>query len=151
ACFTSGMAVLLPVRPNRRGVAMLAAAVLLFGGFLAKYMLAIYFPFVCLYVLVAARSPRVFFRFAFWFALPLTAGCALYAAIFRHELAALLAFSTTYTDLKSADPLRDYLWDRLDVWVLAAVALLGVRGASARERLVGLGGAAILLGFQAAA
>jgi hypothetical protein len=151
AAFMSGMALLMPIRPGRRGPALLAAALLLFIGFLAKYVLAVFFPILCLYAMVGARSRGAFIRGTLWFVLPLAACCALYFIAFRAELTYLLHFSTGYTDLKSGTPLREYVGQRLDVWVLAAVALYGVRRATRTEWLVGLGGTGVMLGFQAVA
>ena len=52
---------------------LLAAAALLFVAFLSKYLVAIYFPFVCVYVVARhGRQLRAAARDAIWFVVPLT-------------------------------------------------------------------------------
>ncbi|HLZ28149.1 MAG TPA: hypothetical protein VKV73_12595 [Chloroflexota bacterium] len=149
AAFMLGMAVLAPIRASSSGPRLLAAAALLFVAFLAKYLVAIYFPFVCLYVLCAnVRSIRTIVHHAAWFALPLSAACAGYAVAFLDPLLSVLHSASQYGDLKSANPLHEYVWTRPELVLLLAVAVLGWRRASSSGRVVALGGAGIIMAFQ---
>jgi hypothetical protein len=128
---------------------LLAAAMLLFGAFLSKYLVAVYFPFVCVYV-VARHGTRVraAARDAAWFVLPLSGACAIYLVVFLTPLSALLDTSLHYGDLKSADPLREYVLNRPELVLLLLAAACGWRFASWHGRAVGAGGAAVIVGFQ---
>jgi hypothetical protein len=128
---------------------LLTAAALLFVAFLAKYLVAIYFPFVCIYmVLGVARNPRLALRNIVWFVLPLSLACAAYMLVYLGPLLNLLSTSMHYGDLKSPDPLREYVWERPEMWLLVAAAALGWRRAAWTGRLVAAGGAAVLMLFQ---
>ncbi len=149
AAFMSGIAVFVAARDNGRRRRWLLAAGLLFLAFLAKYLVAVYLPFICLYALLSPRDRATLWRNLLWFVAPLSAACAAYFLAFREPLLALLRFSTGYADLVSPTPLREYVWQRPEVWGLAALAALGWRYASPFGRAMALGGAAIMLGFHA--
>jgi hypothetical protein len=153
AAFMLGVALLLA--PGSRDVAwphLLAAAALLFVAFLSKYLVAIYFPLVCIYVVCRhGRRIRRALLEGVLFVVPLTAACALYTLIFLTPLVSLLTSSLHYGDLKSPDPLREYGWQRPELWLLLAVVVLGWRFATWRGRLVGVVGALVILAFQATA
>ena len=151
AAFMAGIAVLVGAVRGGRGTHLLAAAGLLFIAFLAKYLVAIYFPFVCLYLLLSPRSRAVLRRNLVWFVLPLSVACALYFLAFRDELLTLLLFSTGYTDLTSPEPVRQYVLDQPELWALFGLALLGWQRATRAGRLVALSGTGIMLGFHALA
>jgi len=156
AGFMLGVALLLPGTASYRRATLLAAGVCLFVAFLSKYLVAVYFPFICVYMVVAPlvqpqRHWRLAVRHLVWFVVPLTAACAAYLVMFLGPLLTLLTFSLGYNDLKSSDPLAIYVWDRLDLWLLAGVAVLGWRRATATGRVVALAGLAVVLGFQAEA
>jgi hypothetical protein len=149
AAFMLGITLLVPAGQPSRRIGLLAAAVLLFVAFLAKYLVAIYFPFVCVYVVLAAgRRFRVAAHNIVWFVVPLTAMCAVYAFVLREPLLNLLSASLRYGDLKSADPLREYVWARPELWAIAAAAVYGWKRAPWSARVVASGGAAIILAFQ---
>lgn len=149
-----GVTLLVPAGQARSPIRLLLAAALLFVAFLAKYLVAIYFPFICVYVVLGAwlsLKPRL--RPAvhdfLWFVVPLSAACAGYAAVYLSPLLMLLSSSLHYGDLKSPDPLRDYVWTRPELWLLVAAAAVGWRGVTIwRGRLVAVGGAAIIMAFQ---
>ena len=95
AAFMWGVVLLIPDKSGKRGRgAMLSAATLFFVAFLAKYLVAIYFPFVCLFLFFALHSLRGAIRSALWFSLPLAAACAAYFLIFRDSLINLLHYSS---------------------------------------------------------
>jgi len=75
----------------------------------------------------------------------------VYFFTFHAPLLALLRFSTTYGGLKSPTPLREYVWQRLDLWLLAGIAACGWRCVARSERLITVGGAGIMIAFQAIA
>ena len=134
--------------------ALLGAATLLFIAFLSKYVVAIYVPFICLWMMIAPlaskpRQPARFTRNVCWFVLPLCVTFAAYAFVFRAELLTLLTFSKSYTDLKSSDPFRLYIVQRPELCALVGVALIGWRWASVPGRIFSIGGAGIILAFQA--
>ncbi len=148
AAFMGGVSLIVPVA-RRRPTTLLTAALLLFVAFLAKYLVAIYFPFVCAYLVLGSRSNvRLALRNLAWFVLPLAAACAVYLVVFLGPLLTLLASSLHYGDLASPDPLNEYVWSRPELIVLAIAAALGWRRASWSGRIVGLGGAAVILAFQ---
>jgi hypothetical protein len=135
--------------PGGRRQALPVAAMLLFGAFLAKYLVAVYFPVVCIGLLLADRRRCAVREHLTWFVVPLSVACALYFIAFHHELLVLLAFSTGYTDLTSDDPLRQYVWQRPELWALVGLAALGVRRASWGTGAVTVGGSVVIAGFQA--
>jgi hypothetical protein len=149
AAFMSGVALLAFARRGDSRIPLLGAAALLFIAFLSKYIVAIYFPFICLYLLVAPRAVRPGIRNLLWFVLPLSVACAAYFVAFRVEMFNLLRYASSYTDLKSDQPLREYGWAHPEIWMLAAIAATGWSRASATGRGVALGGVAVILGAHA--
>jgi len=153
AAFMSGVAVLLAARRSGRRWQLLLAAMLLFIGFLGKYIVAIYFPLICLYLLIEPlfRAPRAFrisARNLFWCVLPLGILCVAYFSAFRASLFTLL-FEHPYNDLRSATPLNEYVWQRPEIWLIVAVAVFGWRQLAARERLITAGGVGVIAAAQA--
>src|SRR6202011_3683718 len=132
AAFMLGIALLVPADKARSPLRLLLAAALLFVAFLAKYLVAIYFPFVCAYLVLGAfilmrpRFGAALHNFA-WFVVPLSAMCAVYAFVLLSPLTMLLGQSLRYGDLKSLDPLREYVWTRPELWLLVAAAMVGFR------------------------
>ena len=135
--------------------ALLAAAALLFISFLSKYVVAVYVPVICLWMMIVPliakpQQTARFVRNLCWFVLPLCVVFAGYAFIFRNELLQLLIFSKTYTDLKSSDAFQLYVIQRLDLWALVVTAPFGLRRISTPGRWMSLIGAATIVAFQAA-
>ena len=152
AGFMLGTSLLLPLGAAHRRRTLLAAAALLFVAFLAKYLVAIFFPFVCLALVVGtARQPGVALHHILWFVLPLFAACVGYLLVFLGPLLTLLGSSLHYADLRSADPLHEYVWTRSELCLLVGAAALGWRRARWPARLVAPGGTAMITGFQIAA
>ncbi len=149
AAFMTGIALLFPVEGRARRTRLLASCVLLFVAFLAKYVIAIYFPVVCLYLIFSAGSIRNSIQRLTWLVGPLAAGCAIYFLIFRSDLLTLLSFSQTYTDLKSNDPFLVYVWQRPELWLLAAIASFGWHYATRQNKVISAGGAGVIMAFQA--
>lgn len=156
AAFMLGVTLLISTSRPSSPFRLLFAAALLFVAFLAKYLVAIYFPFVCVSVVLAgwiSGKPRL--RLALhnfgWFVVPLSVACAAYALVFMSPLLTLLSSSLHYGDLRSPDPLREYVWTRPELWLLVAVAVVGWRQTAWNRRLVAVGGAAIIMAFQLAA
>ncbi|HEX2915952.1 MAG TPA: hypothetical protein VH186_34640 [Chloroflexia bacterium] len=148
AGFMLGIALLFPTEGRFKVPRLLLAAGLLFAGFLAKYLLAIYFPFICLYLLIAPRSHKTRLLHMACFILPLSALCAAYFLLFQSELTTLLTFSKSYSDLKSSNPLQEYIWQRPEIWVLAGLAFLAWPMATKIGKQVALAGCAVILAFQ---
>ncbi|MBN9389951.1 MAG: hypothetical protein J0I20_18135 [Chloroflexi bacterium] len=148
AAFMSGIALLFPVEGRGRRSRLVAGSALLFIAFLSKYVIAAYFPFICLYLIFSAGSVKNAISRIGWFVGPLTLACAAYFAIFRSDLLTLLSFSHTYSDLKTDDPFLVYVWERPEIWLLAAIASFGWGYANRQLKIVSLGGAAIILVFQ---
>jgi 4-amino-4-deoxy-L-arabinose transferase-like glycosyltransferase len=148
AFFMSGVALLFPVEGRARRLRLAAAFGLLFGAFLAKYVIAIYFPFICLYLLFSARTLKQSLGRVIWFVGPLSAVCALYFLIFRSELLTLLSFSHNYTDLKSDDPFLVYVWERPEIWLLVAAASFGWNYATRQNKVIAGGGSVVIGAFQ---
>ncbi len=148
AAFMLGIAILLIARQRGNWWLLPLAALGLFIAFLAKYVVAIFFPFVCLYLLLSPRTRTALARNLAGFVLPLAAACVLYFLFFREQLTILLSFSTEYVDLASATPLHEYVLQRPEVWVLAALAAFGWREAAWVTRFFTGCGAAIIAAFQ---
>jgi len=152
AAFTSGVALLIPGRPRGRWAELLAGAMLLFVAFLAKYIVAVFFPFICLFFLISPllppRNAGALARHLVCFVIPLSAACALYFWLLREHLLTLLTFSSTYSDLTSPFPLREYVLERPELWILAALAAIGWPRATRVGRGSALGGMGIVIGFQ---
>jgi hypothetical protein len=153
AGFMLGVGLLVPAHRNARPLTIFVAATLLFIAFLSKYLVALYFPLICLYAMFAPlvaspRRPRVALANLVFFVIPLTLACAGYLLIFLGPLLALFTSSLHYGDLKSPDPLTVYFLEQPVIWLLVAAAVAGLRFATATGRMVGLVGAGIILGFQ---
>lgn len=151
AAFMSGIALLFPVEGKARGIRLGAAWLLLFAAFLAKYIIAVYFPVICLYLMFSAGSVKKAIDRIIWFVGPLTLVCGVYFAAFHSDLLTLLSFSHTYTDLKTNDPFLLYAWQRPEIWLLALVASFGWQYATRLNKIVALGGSGVILAFQVAA
>jgi len=153
AGFMLGVAIAVPAEGRLRPLRLFLAAALLFVAFLSKYLVAVYFPLICLYLMLAplVRSPRrpaMALTNTLYLVIPLTAACAGYLLYFLGPLVTLFMSSLHYGDLASADPLRIYLWTRPELWVLVGLAVLGWRLASGTGRLVGLVGFGVIMAFQ---
>jgi hypothetical protein len=155
AGFMLGVALLLPADGEDAPIAawqLLLAAALLFVAFLSKYLVAIYFPFVCLYVVLRhGLHIRKAIHDAVWFVIPLSGLCVAYALLFLTPLINLLTSSLHYGDLKSPDPLREYVLNRPELGLLVLAAVAGWQFASWRARLLAVGGTAIIAAFQVVA
>lgn len=103
------------------------AALALFAAFLTKYVVALYLPALCILVLASSRQERKLGGLGF--VAPLTVACALYYLIFSNELNSLLSFASGYKDLRTNDFLSVYVWQRLDIILLALMAYWGLRQA----------------------
>lgn len=156
--FMGGFAFLIPA--NRQGLQgrnrrfeLLAAAFLLFIAFLGKYLDAVYFPFISVALLWVGYKTRTLRENLAWFVAPLALSSLVYFLIFNHDLVNLLQFSTTYSDLASPQPWREYVGERLEIWLLGTLALTGWWISRRENRLawVNLGGVLVLLAFQAVA
>ena len=147
----SGVAFLAAGLRSGRGSRLLLAAVLVFCGFLAKYLVALFFPFLCLLLLMGAGSRRALVRNLLWFVLPLSLFAAGYMFVLRDELRQLLVHATTtsVSDLRSDQPWREYVSQRPEVWLLAALALAALPRATWRGRVLGIGGALLIAAFHA--
>lgn len=123
----------------------LAACVSFFAAFLCKYVIALFFPFLVLLALWKKFRPTLFF------AAPLSALSAGYAFFYRHDLAALLAYGASYNSLRApaSEVWTIYFRNRLDLWIIAALACLALIGHT-RRRISALLflGAALFLAFQ---
>lgn len=125
------------------------AALCLFGAFLTKYVVALYFPALCL-LLLAVKAER---RYGFLsFVAPLSAACLAYYLLFSTDLAALLHFGGQYQALRSSDWLQEYVWNRPELLLLAVVGYWGLRqtfrDGRISQALLLVGGAFLLLLFQ---
>lgn len=100
--------------------AWLFAALSFFAAFLCKYLIAIYFPFFA--VLVFRKSRRAILGLF----LPLAALCAFYGGYYYNSLLALLRYGRAYGSLRAptSEALHIYFSNRLDFWILVALALL---------------------------
>jgi len=149
AGFMLSAGLLMGVRRTGRKTWLLGAAALIFFAFLSKYVVAIYLPPICLYLIFSARRFRTLVRNMLCFIVPLSAAVAAYFLVFRNEMYALLDQSKRYTDLRSPTPMREYVTQRPELFVLAAIALLAWRKVGRIERLICFAGLAIILLFQA--
>lgn len=150
AAFMGGVALLAFHRRNGGRLRLPAAALLLFVAFLAKYMVAVFFPVVCMYLLLSPRRRRAWLRNVALFVAPLSLACAAYFIAFHDALIELLDFSTGYTDLRSTNLWREYGYERWEVWLLGLVAVFGLRRADRFGRAVAVGGVGVIAAFQAA-
>lgn len=126
----------------------LAASLSLFAAFLCKFLIAIYFPFLVILSLWKGR------RAILAFGLTLTILCGGYAIYFRESLIALVQYGRAYGSLQAptAAAWHIYFTDRLDFWILFALALLAwvpdAKGSWKKVMLL-FGGVAIMPIFQA--
>jgi hypothetical protein len=123
----------------------LAACGCFFAAFLCKYIIALFFPFLVLLALKKKLRPVAFFI------LPLILLCAGYAGFYRHDLAALVSYGSTYSALRApaAQVWDIYVWRRLDFWIMVGLACLAFLGKAPRTILILLWlGAALFLAFQ---
>ncbi len=145
-----GLVVLLTTARNgwRSTSALLASAALLFVAFLAKYIVAVYLPVVCLGVFLVPRLHRTRPRTSVVFILPLCLAVLAYFVAFSPMLIFLLQFSLTYAASQSGDLWHVCLWRRPELWLLAIAAVVGVRRASMQMRVSAVCGSGILIAFQ---
>jgi hypothetical protein len=125
------------------------AALCLFAAFLTKYVVAMYFPALCL-LLLSVKQER---RYGLWsFIAPLSAACLAYYLLFSTDLSALLHFGGQYQTLRSNDWLHEYVLNRPELLVLALVGYWGLRQAFRDGRisqaLLLWGGVVLLVIFQ---
>ena len=126
----------------------LAASLSLFAAFLCKFLIAIYFPFLVILSLWKGR------RAILALGLTLTILCGGYAVYFRESLIALVQYGRAYGSLQAptAAAWHIYFTDRLDFWILFALALLAwvpdAKGSWKKVMLL-FGGVAIMPIFQA--
>jgi hypothetical protein len=128
---------------------LVGSAVFFFLAFLAKYLIALYFPFLCL-LLLANGKLRV--KGFFGFILPLSGACGVYYLLFSDQLNQLLVFAHQYEDLRADNFFQVYLLDRGDILVLLLLGYWGMRQAFRDNRvqapLLLWGGALITIIFQ---
>jgi hypothetical protein len=121
------------------------AFVLLFASFLCKYLVAIFFPFLVILALWRGWRSLVFF------CLPMTASAAVYLLHYWGDLKYLLVYGQGYSSLSASGDtlLQVYVYRRLDLWMICAIALLAffAKGFRRTSLLLWLG-AAIALAFQ---
>lgn len=120
------------------------AGVLLFSAFLCKYIVAIYFP--ALVILALWRGWRAIICFC----TPMTLAAAFYLAFYWGDLKYLLLYGQGYGSLRASGAM---LWDiyvgrRIELWVIAALAVLAVIAARRSVTLLLILGASIGLVFQ---
>jgi dolichyl-phosphate-mannose-protein mannosyltransferase len=123
----------------------LVAAALLFCGFLCKYIVAVYFPFL---VVLGVHNRR---RAWVWFCAPLAVASSVYLVHYRHELYDLLQYGGAYGSLSASGGKLWYVdvTTRIELWLIASIAVLALV-ASGRRRISLLLwlGAAVALAFQ---
>ena len=123
----------------------LLAAGTFFLALLCNYIVVIYFPFL---ILLALRQRRGVINFT----LPLLAVCVAYGAYYRTDL--LFNLESALASLGSrglvAGAQQIYLWQRLDLWLMVALAVgaLGIRGRRLAVASL-LAGAGLMLAFHA--
>lgn len=107
---------------GREWPAWLAASLLVFASFLCKYLVAIYFPFLVLILILFQRTRRALFGFV----LPLAVLCAAYAIYFRQSLVAIVHYGRAYGSLRApaSEAVQIYFTHRWDFWILAVLALV---------------------------
>ena len=123
----------------------LFSAACLFSAFLCKYVVAIYFPVL---FIIALRKG---WRAALSLCLPMAAASAFYLFRYWPDLKYLLLYGANYGSLRAHgwQLWSVYVWQRLDLWAIAALALLSLafRGRRKITLLLWLG-AALGLAFQ---
>lgn len=121
------------------------SAACLFSAFLCKYVVAIYFPFL---VIIAVRKG---WRAALSFCLPMVVASVFYLVRYWPDLRYLLLYGASYGSLRAHgwQLWNVYVWQRIDLWVIAVLSLLSfaVRGHRRVTLLMWLG-AALGLAFQ---
>ncbi len=123
----------------------LSAAACLICAFLCKYIVAIYFVF---FVLLALRRG---WRAALAFCLPMGVALGGYLVFYWQDLRHLLFYGGSYSSLRASAP---QLWEvyvagRIELWLIALLALLALAERSGRKICVVLWlGAALALAFQ---
>jgi dolichyl-phosphate-mannose-protein mannosyltransferase len=123
----------------------LAAAACLICAFLCKYIVAIYFVF---FGLLALRRG---WRAVLAFCLPMALALGGYFAFYRQDLQYLLLYGGSYGSLRaSASEVWElYVARRIELWVIALLALLALAERSRRSgSVLLLLGAALALAFQ---
>ena len=116
------------------------AASLMFGAFLMKYIVALFFPFLCLIILASPRRLKGMLGYM----VPLSLACGVYAYLAWDDLAALLRYGSAFGGLRSDDIAGIYVWQRPEVFALALLAYWGLRQ-TLRDH-VGLGGFVLMAG-----
>ncbi len=104
-------------------VTWLLAACFFFLSFLSKYIVALYFPFLVLLCLRKGKRPF------FFFAVPLTLFCSVYALVFRAILTSvfhLVGSENTGFQATSQQLWQIYFFARADFWILLGLSLLTV-------------------------
>lgn len=128
---------------------LVASAALFFGAFLTKYVIAAYFPFLCLLLLA---NNRLRLKGLLGFVVPLSLACAGYYLLFSDQLSLLLKFAHQYEDLRSDDFLNIYVLQRFEVLALLVLGYWGFRQAFRDGRiqapLLLWGGALVMIVFQ---
>ena len=121
----------------------LAAAGCLICAFLCKYLVAIYFIFL---VLLALRRG---WRAALAFCLPMAIAMGGYAVFYRHDLQHLLSYGGSYGSLRTSELWHLYVARRIELWLIALLALLAFFEPKRRTTCLLLWlGAALALAFQ---
>jgi hypothetical protein len=138
---------------GRAAAAWLGAALAFFLAFLCKYLVAFYFPFLCIVGLAGSPAVRGHFRRSvLYFGVPLGAMCAAYVGLCAEELMHLLRYGQEYEGLRAGAGTwwRTYAAERPEFWVLAGLSIFAWRWQNGtRRRLLALWlGAAVALLFQ---
>ncbi len=122
-CFLSlGVMLFVEASATDRRRLWAASALSVFAALLCKHPLALFGP--PLFLLSMLEGPRA----RRWFGLPLTVLCLTYVYVYRVPLTEMwhyLRTSTAYLNAPSGELLQIYVWRRLDVWVLFALAVSG--------------------------
>ncbi len=129
---------------ERESRSWIAATILFASAFLSKYIVAIYFP--VLVIIALWRGWRAILLFC----VPMTAAAAFYLTYYWGELKYLVGYGEGYGSLRAEGHMlfEVYVSRRIELWVIAAIALLAL---VARRRGISLLlwlGAAIALAFQ---
>jgi len=119
------------------------AATAFFAAFLCKYLVAIYFPVLVLLALWKGKKPLLLF------AAPLFAACTAYAWLYWTDLTKLLSYGGGYDSLRAPHAAEIYVFNRGDLWLMAALGIFALAQRAWRRRSAAmLGGALIVLAFQ---
>ncbi len=109
----------------------LVAATLLFLGFLTKYVIALFFPVLCILIMLI---PGTRIKGIISFVLPLSLACLFYYITYSRELGALLQFAGGYKDLRTDDWFREYFINRFDILLVMLFGYWGLRQAIRNQR-----------------